>query len=312
MELRHLRYFLAAAEELNFRRAAVRLRIAQPALSVQMRQLETEIKAELFSRAGRGIKLTDAGKVFLEQARRILSDVTRSIALAQYAANGDIGHIVVGHNGPAELLAFPKIVPAFRDKWPNIHLSFENFRTPQQIERLRRGELDLGFVWLPVPPGEFDVIELMSVPVGVVLPLGHRLAESEVLSIADLSGEPLILFSRGRDPDSFHQIEEMFAKASAHMNVTYEFELLLSVINFVAMGIGLSLLPDYHLRIGMPGVVFRPLKPTRFIKRLAIIKPRASRGAAEVFFRFSGDALATSGDVAESNPYIGQTSVADT
>ena len=93
MELRHLRYFLAAAEELKFRRAAVRLRIAQPAMSVQMRQLETEIKAELFSRAGRGIKLTDAGKVFLEQARRILSDVTRSVALAQYAANGDIGHI---------------------------------------------------------------------------------------------------------------------------------------------------------------------------------------------------------------------------
>ena len=301
MELRHLRYFLAAAEELNFRRAAVRLRIAQPALSVQMRQLETEIKAELFSRAGRGIKLTDAGEVFLEQARRILSDVTRSVALAQYAANGNIGHIVVGHNGPAELLAFPKIVPAFRDKWPNIHLSFENFRSPQQIESLRRGELDLGFVWLPVPPGEFDVIELMSVPVGVVLPLGHRLAESEVLSVADLSGEPLILFSRGRDPDSFHQIEEMFAKANAQLNVTYEFDLMLSVINFVAMGIGLSLLPDYHQRIGMPGVVFRPLKPARFIKRLAIVKPREARGAAEVFFRFSGEALAASADTAESN-----------
>jgi DNA-binding transcriptional LysR family regulator len=145
------------------------------------------------------------------------------------------------------------------------------------------------------------VIELMSVPVGVVLPLGHRLAESEVLSVADLSGEPLILFSRGRDPDSFHQIEEMFAKASAQLNVTYEFDLLLSVINFVAMGIGLSLLPDYHQRIGMPGVVFRPLKPARFIKRLAIVKPREARGAAEVFFRFSGEALATSGDAVESN-----------
>jgi DNA-binding transcriptional LysR family regulator len=300
MELRHLRYFLAAAEELNFRRAAVRLRIAQPALSVQMRQLETEMKAELFSRAARGITLTDAGKVFLEQARRILSDVNRSVALAQYAANGDIGHIVVGHNGPAELLAFPKIVPAFRDKWPKIHLSFENFRTPQQIERLRRGELDLGFVWLPVPPGEFDVIELMSVPVGVVLPLGHRLAELEVLRIADLSGEPLILFSRGRDPDSFHQIEEMFVEAGAHMNVTYEFDLLLSVINFVGMGIGLSLLPDYHRRIGMPGIVFRPLEPALFIKRLAIIKPRDARGAAEVFFRFAGDALTTSGGATES------------
>jgi DNA-binding transcriptional LysR family regulator len=300
MELRHLRYFLAAAEELNFRRAAVRLRIAQPALSVQMHQLETEIKTKLFTRDGRGIKLTDAGKVFLEQVRRILSDVNRGVSLAQYAANGDIGHIVVGHNGPAELLAFPTIVPAFHAKWPNIHLSFENFRTPQQIERLRRGELDLGFVWLPIPPGEFDVIELMSVPVGVVLPQGHRLTKAEFISVADLSGEPLILFSRGRDPDSFHQIEELFVKSGAHLNVTYEFDLLLSVINFVAMGIGISLLPDYHQRIGMAGVVFRPLKPARFIKRLAIIKPREARGAAEVFFRFAGEALAKSPGALES------------
>jgi DNA-binding transcriptional LysR family regulator len=294
MELRHLRYFRAAAEELNFRRAAVRLRIAQPALSVQMRQLEIEIKAKLFARAGRGIKLTDAGKVFLEQARKILTDVNRGVSLAQHAANGDIGNIVVGHNGPAELLAFPKIVPPFRDKWPDIRLSFENFRTPQQIERLRRGELDVGFVWLPIPPDEFDVIELMSVPVGVVLPQEHRLAGRKVISVADLSGEPLILFSRGRDPDSFHQVEELFVKAGAHMNVTYEFDLMLSVINFVAMGIGISLLPDYHERIGVPGVVFRPLRPARFIKKLAVIKPREARGAAEVFFRFAGDAIARS------------------
>jgi DNA-binding transcriptional LysR family regulator len=85
----------------------------------------------------------------------------------------------------------------------------------------------------------------------------------------------LILFSRGRGPDSFHQIEELFVKSGAHLNVTYEFDFLLSVINFIAIGIGISLLPDHHQRIGVPGVVFRPLKPARFIKKLAITKLRA-------------------------------------
>jgi DNA-binding transcriptional LysR family regulator len=292
MELRHFRYFIAAAEELNFRRAAVRLRIAQPALSVQIRQLETEIKAQLFSREGRGIKLTEAGRVFLDQARKTLADVARGVALAQHAANGDIGHLVIGHNGPAELLAFPAIVPAFKEKWPKIHLSFQNYRTPQQIDRLRSDELDLGFVWMPIPADEFDILELMSVPLGVALPTGHRLAGSKILSVSDLSNEPLILFSRRRDPDSFHQIEELFLAAGATLNIVYEFELLLSVINFVAMGSGLSLLPDYHRRIGMPGVVYRPLKPPNIVKHLAVVKKKGAGGAVNNFFHFSADILA--------------------
>lgn len=294
MELRHLRYFVAAAEELNFGRAATRLRIAQPALSVQIRQLETEIKVELFSREGRGIKLTDAGRVFLEHAKKTLADVARGVATAQHAAAGEIGHLVVGHNGPAELLAFPQIIPAFKQRWPNIHLSFENFRTPQQIDRLRREEFDLAFVWLPIPEGEFDVLELMRVPVGVVLPAEHRLARKSILSIADLSNEPLILFSHLLDPDSFHQIEELFMKAGARFNVVYEFALLLSVINFVAMGIGLSVLPDYHGRISMPGVVYRPLEPPTFVKTLAIVKRRGTGGATKIFYEFAGKCLSES------------------
>ena len=291
MELRHLRYFVAAAEELNFRRAAARLHIAQPGLSVQIRQLEADIKAALFMRDGRAIKLTDAGRVFLDQARTTLADVERGIALAKHAAAGDVGHLTIGHNGPAELLAFPTIVPDFKSKYPDIRLSFENLRTPQQIERLRRGELDLAFVWLPIPADEFDVLELMRVPLGVVLPLDHPLAQASILSIADLSGEPLVLFSRGRDPESFRQIEELFLQVGATLNVVYEFELLLSVINFVAMGSGLSLLPDYHRRIPMPGVVYRPLRPPLFMKTLAVVKQSGRGGVSESFYRFSEKAL---------------------
>jgi DNA-binding transcriptional LysR family regulator len=292
MELRHLRYFVAAAEELNFRRAATRLCIAQPALSVQIGQLETEIKAQLFLREGRGVKLTEAGRVFLDQARKILVDLAQGVARTQHAASGDIGHIVIGHNGPAELLAFPILIPALKKRWPNIYLSFENHRTPQQIDRLRRGDIDLAFVWLPVPSDEFDILELMTVPLGVVLPATHRLAKRKMLSISDLSNEPLILFSKQRDPESFHQIERLFLGAGATMNIAFEFELLLSCINFVAMGAGLSLLPDYHRRIGIPGVVYRPLKPPYFVKTLGVVKRRNAASAANAFFKFTGDLMA--------------------
>ena len=287
MELRHLRYFIAAAEELNFRRAATRLRIAQPALSVQIRQLETEIRAQLFLRDGRGVKLTEAGRVFLDEARKTMSGIARGIAKTQHVAIGDTGHIAIGHNGPAELLVFPTIIPAFKKRWPNVHLSFENHRTPQQIDRLRRGDLDLAFVWLPVTPDEFEILELISVPLGAILPRGHHLAKRKHLAISDLSNEPLIIFQR--DPASYRQIEALFLEAGATMNVAYELELLLSCINFVSMGLGLSLLPDYHRRIGMPGVVYRPLKPPSLVKVLGVAKKPGGGGAADTFFKFTGE-----------------------
>jgi len=301
MELRHIRYFVAAAEELNLRRAAARLHIAQPALSVQIHQLETEIKAQLFSRGGRGIKLTEAGRVFLEQSRQILNDVGRAVSQAQQAANGEIGHIRIGHNGPAELLVFPRIVPAFRKKWPQIHFSFENLRTPQQIERLRRDEIDIGFVWHPIPTDEFDVTELFDVPLVAVLPTENPLAKKAALTIKDLSNEPLIIFPRARDPESFHEIEKLFLDASATMNVVYEFDLMLAVVNFVAMGIGCGLLPDYSSRMHMPGAVYRPLKPPHFAKKLAIVKAKGSSGVTDSFYKFaieklSGDDVKTDTD----------------
>ena len=192
MELRHLRYFIVLAEEMSFTRGAERLHIAQPALSIQIKNLEAEIGAILISREGRKIQLTAAGEVFLQQAREMLRYADRSIARTQQAANGEIGDLSIGHNGVAELLLFPRIVPSFRKKWSNIHLAFHNLRTREQVEKLRRDELDLAFVWLPVSNEEFDVKKLMDVPLVAALPERHRLAKAPALSIKDLSGEPSI------------------------------------------------------------------------------------------------------------------------
>ncbi len=291
MELRHLRYFVAVAEGLSFTRAAARLHIAQPSLSVQIQKLEAEVGATLLSREGRNVRLTEAGRVFLERAQKMLADATQSVAMARRAAKGEIGNLSIGYNTPAEFRVFPTLVPAFRKKWGDVHLTFHSLKIPQQLEALRRNELDLGFVWLPVPTDEFDVGELTQEPLVAVVPSNHRLAAARSVSIKDLSQEPLVLFSRMLAPDSFHQIEELFMRASAVMNVAYELENLLSMINFVAMRMGCGIVPDHTRTIRRKGIVYRPLRPPNLIRTLAVIKRKGRGDLAESFFRFTIDRI---------------------
>jgi DNA-binding transcriptional LysR family regulator len=291
MELRHLRYFVAVAEELNLTRAAARLHIAPPPLSVQIRKLEIEIGADLLSREGRGIALTEAGRVFLEQARQTLAHVNRSVTLARRAANGEIGHLAIGYNTVAEFGVFPQVIPAFRRRWPNVRLTFHSVRTPQQLEALSSDELDVGFVCPPIATDPFDIQELTREPFVAVVPVGHPLADAPEISFDALSEEPLILCSRTLDPDSYNQIEQHFTRAGAVLNVAYELETSLSMINFVAMGNGCCIVPDYIRHIHRDGVVYKPLGPPRILRALAIIKRKGRGGLAESFYRFAIDTV---------------------
>jgi DNA-binding transcriptional LysR family regulator len=291
MELRHLRYFVAVAEELNFRRAAARLFIAAPPLSVQVRKLEQEVGVKLLARQGRGICLTEAGRVFLEQAKRTLTQAEHGVALARLAEGGEIGRLSIGYNAPTGFLVFPTIVPAFRRTRPGVQLMFHALNMPQQIEGLRRETLDLGLVWLPVPEGEFDIEELVREPLVVVLPATHPLARKDRVAIRDLSGEPMILPARGLHPDTYREIEQRFSRDHATLSVAYELESSLSMINFVAMGVGCTLLPSYARSIRQRGVVFRPLKSPPLLKTLAVIKLKGRAGLAEAFMKFTAERM---------------------
>jgi DNA-binding transcriptional LysR family regulator len=291
MDLRYLRYFVVVAEEMNFTRAAERLHTAQPSLSVQIRRLEQEVGALLFAREGRGVTLTDAGRVFLERARKMLVDVERGMALARQAANGEVGHLSIGYDAAAEFRVFPHIVPAFRQKWPGIHLSFHSLKNSQQLEGLRRDQLDVGFVFLPVPKDEFDVEELVKVPLVVALPANHRLACASTVSIKELSHEPLILFPRALDPETYNEIEKLFTAAGAAMNVVVETAIFLSGINFVSLGIGCSFLGEYARRVKWPGVVYKTLEPAKLVKSVAIIKKQRSSDLVEAFYRFTVESI---------------------
>jgi DNA-binding transcriptional LysR family regulator len=289
MELRHLRYFIAVAEELSFRRAADRLHISQPPLSVQIKQVETELGTDLFVRTGRRIRLTQAGRVFLEHARQTLTQVNRSVVLTREAANGDVGHLSIGCGTAAEFRVFPTLIPAFKKEWPHVRLTFHNLRTPAQLEKLQRGELDVAFAWLPVSNEEFETRALLKEPFVAMLSSKHRLAGATKLSIKDLSKEPLIMFPQSLDPDLFHRIEQLFLEAGAVINVAYQLESLVSVLNFVAMGIGCSILPDYIRLLPRKGVVYKSLRSPNLVKTLGIIKKRGAGGLAESFFSFAID-----------------------
>jgi DNA-binding transcriptional LysR family regulator len=291
MDLRYLRYFVIVAEEMNFTRAAERLHTAQPSLSVQIKRLEKEVGVDLFAREGRGVSLTDAGRVFLDRARKTLVDVERGMALARQAANGEVGHLSIGYDAAAEFRVFPHVVPAFREKWPGIHLSFHSMKNSQQLEGLRTDQLDVGFVFLPIPKDEFDVEELVKVPLVVALPAKHRLASASTVSIKELSHEPLILFPRALDPETYNEIEKLFTAAGATMNVVVETAIFLSGINFVSLGIGCSFLGEYARRVKWPGVVYRTLEPAKLVKSVAIIKKQRTSDLVDAFYQFTSDIM---------------------
>lgn len=289
MDLRHLRNFVVLAEELNFTRASARLHMAQPALSVQIRRLEKEVGTELLCREGRGTKLTDAGRVFLDHARQTLATARLGIVSAQQAAQGETGHLSIGYSTAAEFRIFPSIVPAFKKRWPNIHLSFHQLGALQQIDGLRREGLDIGFTWLPIPTDEFDVVALANEAFAVVVPSNHRLAAEETVSIKSLSREPLVLFARDLNPMLYQELEHLFMRVGAEMNVAYELDSLVSLLNFVAMEAGCSVAPDYLRLIAPPSIVFKPLSPPDLVKTLAIARKKKRSGLANSFYQFTVD-----------------------
>lgn len=298
MELRHVRYFVAVAETLNLRKAAERLHISPPPLTVQIRDLEAEIGTELLARKSKGqrLELTDAGRVFLEHARRMLALADESVISARRAASGSLGRLCIGYNPVAELSVLPRLVPALTTRWPGVEIVWHSMKTPQQVEALARGKLDLGFICPPVPEDGFDLQPLAQQPFIAVLPANHRLASATIIAWRALSEEPLILYSSALDPHSFSQIEQRFIQAGAVMRVVCELESSLSMIAVVAAGAGSCIVPEYVRNFCGEGVVCKPLAPPNILRTLAVAKKRGREGLADSFYHFVVDNLAPSPD----------------
>jgi DNA-binding transcriptional LysR family regulator len=258
MELRHLRYFVAVAENLHFRRAAERLSIAQPALSQQIQQLERELGVQLLDRTRRRVALTEAGVVFLDRARATLAEATAAVQLAQMAGRGEMGHLAVGVVTSALYGAFPDIVRVFGERYRQVHLTLHELPANEQTLALRAGRIHVSFLRPPIDETDLTVRIIAREPWMVALPTSHALARKARVSLAALAGEPFLLFSRELAPGLYDQLIAMCQGAGFSPRIVQEAQMH-TVVNLVAAGIGVSLVPATLENLSRRGLVYKKL-----------------------------------------------------
>ena len=262
MELRHLRYFVAVAEALNVRRAALLLHVSQPPLSRQIHDLEGELGTKLFNREKQKLALTPAGETFLKEAKQILSQAQRAVQLAKAASRGEAGQLGVGILPPIGGLFLPPAIRAFRERFPVMDLNILELAPQEQIPALMDGRIDLGFVPLPVikrvPDLEFEPVR--KVGLMAVLPPGHRLARQRRLTLPKLAHEPFVLLSRSSAALLHDWVLNLCREAGFEARPVKVADSPSSILELVASGFGVSVLPDLFARFPSD-VVFRPLPP---------------------------------------------------
>lgn len=290
MELRHLRYFLAVAEEQHMTRAAERLGIQQPPLSMQIRALEKELDVQLLRRLPRGVELTEAGVAFMERARAILDQVNRAVATTRRTARGEQGRVVVGFTGSTPFVPFvPRVVRAFREMAPLVSLALEESGSSELVEGLHNEEIDAAFIRSPVDDVTgLSVQPLLEEKMLVALPTGHVLARrtgySRVvpLPLQELASETFILYKRPGAPGLYDTIISACRAAGFSPRVAQEAPRIISTLNLVAAGLGVSLVPQSLQRLQMDGVVYRPLEDNEKLVAPLLLASRKGENAAAV------------------------------
>ena len=277
MELRHLRYFIAVAETLHFGRAAALLHIAQPPLSQQIRRLENELGVRLFHRTNRRVELTDAGHALLDEARRTLAQADRAATVAMKAGRGEVGRFVIGYMASAELSVFPKVLPVFRKRYPDVELVLQILPPREQFEQLRAGRLHVGFVRLPATDRNLIVVPIFSEPLVAVLPKRHSLGRHRSISLQALRDEHFVLFPRQHAPGYYDSLVDICRQAGFDPKPVQESEKLHTILSLVAMGRGVALMPKCVSAVGRKGVVCRPLRPRIPNTELGLVYNPATR-----------------------------------
>jgi DNA-binding transcriptional LysR family regulator len=271
MELRHLRSFVAVAEERHFGRAAARLHIAQPPLSQQIRRLEDELGATLLHRTTRSVELAPAGEVLLVRAREILAAVDSATEDARRAARGEFGRLAVGFTGSATYALLPSVAAALRRSLPGVMLDLRGeLLTPAQVGGLLDGTLDLGLLRPPVRERELAVEVVRSEPLVAVLPEAHALAAADAVPLEELAGEPFVVYPSHFRSVVHDAVEETCAAHGFHPRVALEVSETATLVSFVAAGLGVSLVPESVEHMTVHGAVYRPLAREAAAVELAV------------------------------------------
>jgi DNA-binding transcriptional LysR family regulator len=264
VELRHLRYVIAVAEELHFGRAAQRLKMSQPPLSQQIRQIEDQLGIRFFQRTKRNVELTVAGRAFVDEARLILEHVDRAMKVAVRAHRGEIGHLTIGtvtstDSGFYRVLV--DILQRFAGRYPEVHLTLRTLSVAQQMQDMHDGRLDVGFVTLPIHDPLLTVRKVRGEPLVAALPENHALCRQSFLSAKDMAREPHILCPRNVSPGYFDLIIGYFQRTHCSPNIVHEGDNIYTSLALVAAGLGIGLFPASLLDVKRKGIVVRQLRP---------------------------------------------------
>lgn len=270
IELRHLRYFVAVAEELHFGRAAERLHLAQPPLSQQIRKLEEILGHPLFVRTSRAVKLTAAGEMFLERARRTLRNVQEDMDEARSIARGDEGTLRVGFIGSGMLTPLPAMLGRYRQLYPRVQLLLSETYTANIAASLGRGTLDAGFLRDGGPIEGLHVESVFSEPYVAVLPSRHRLAGKSTISPADLRDEPFVFFTPTAGKLAYDKTMWLFEEHGFRPQVVQEAPQWLTILRLVAAGLGVSVGPACTRQIAVPNIVCPGLRGARVTSDLEL------------------------------------------
>jgi DNA-binding transcriptional LysR family regulator len=257
MDLRKLRYFVATAEELHFGRAARRLGLSQPPLSMQLRALELDLGAKLFDRDNRNVALTHVGAVLLVEARKILRQVDQSRVLVERTARGEYGTLSVGFITPVEYTFLPPLLREFKRQCPGVTLQLRELTSDIQSREIAQGTLDVGFLTGPTTD-QLSHQELRAEPLIAATPKGHRLSgTSGKLSVRQLANEDVMIFPRAIAPALFDETLAFCQRAGFSLRIAQEVHQSQTIISLASAGIGIALVPASMRHLRRKGVVYR-------------------------------------------------------
>jgi DNA-binding transcriptional LysR family regulator len=247
MELRHLRYFVAVAEMENISRAALTLHVSQPALSKQIRDLEDEIGFPLFERTAKSVRLTDAGRAFLDDARTLLQDAEDAVTKARAVAGAEPTELHIGHSPTPTAAILPKTLRAFQRKMPNVHVGLHDWNNKDILDGIRDGRLQLGLIVPPVKVRSLHDVryeELFHERVCVAVAPQHPFARRRAIRITEVAAEPLIGLTREDYPSYYDYLSMIFSKVKQKPRVVEEHDSFNGIISAVEAGTGIAIGAD--------------------------------------------------------------------
>lgn len=297
VELRHLRYFVAVAGQLSFTKAAQRLRVAQPALSRQIRDLEEELGAQLLERNSRAMKLTDAGAAFLIEARIVLERADEAVKVARAVARGERGEIHVGYAPSLTVELLPCVLHTFHNEAPGVQVKLHDLSSEEMSRGVGEGRLHLSLMARPSSRTlrglKFEL--LREYPICIGLPPGHALSRAKTVKLEQVADEPLVAYSRAEYPEYHAMLVEMFTGIGRTPRIAEEHDSAPSLIAAAGIGRGLVIAPACLGMLAGSRLKFCPVQPAPAPVQLVVVfDPQRLSGAAGKFLAAARGAVLTS------------------